>query len=412
MVVARNNAKSLKTQLSEANLRAFALPDGRDVVMLHDEELTGLALRVGRRSRTWYLTYRVPGGGRAAAPRSISLGRWPQLSVREARKAARALRGDVARGEDPAAERREQRRRERTRVRALLEEFERHEQRRGIVKVRDRMASLRRHLDRLLDQEIEALDRRVLMRLVDAAHDGSGPGAAYDLRKHLNVFMNWAEAQGHVPMNPIAGVRRPRATRAQRLEAPRRGGPLDDGALQRVWHAADATTPFGALVRFLLLTGCRRGEAASLAWDQIDREAGWITIPPQHTKQGRAHHLPVTGGVARLLDGAPRTRSPLVFPSLRNGGPISGWDKRLKQLRAETGRAFTFHDLRRTVRTGLSRLGVPTDIAELCIGHQRDELMEIYDHHLPTDRIRSAFAVWDRHVTSLVYEQKSFDHDD
>jgi hypothetical protein len=62
---------------------------------------------------------------------------------------------------------------------------------------------------------------------------------------------------------------------------------------------------------------------------------------------------------------------------------------------------FRLHDLRESFRTGLTRLGVPAELAELCIGHRRAALIETYDREPRLEEQRAAFEQWARHVLSL-----------
>ncbi len=63
---------------------------------------------------------------------------------------------------------------------------------------------------------------------------------------------------------------------------------------------------------------------------------------------------------------------------------------------------WTLHDLRRTMRTGLGKVGVQPHIAELCINHVKGGVEAIYDRHKYQREIKSALALWSDHVQSIV----------
>ena len=63
---------------------------------------------------------------------------------------------------------------------------------------------------------------------------------------------------------------------------------------------------------------------------------------------------------------------------------------------------WTLHDLRRTMRTGLSQLGVQPHVAELAIGHVRQGIEGVYDQHTHTPEITAALKLWADHVTATV----------
>jgi integrase len=89
--------------------------------------------------------------------------------------------------------------------------------------------------------------------------------------------------------------------------------------------------------------------------------------------------VPFTPLMREVIAGEPVTTSPLLFPSAVTGGRIKGWTKLVAKLRQASGVDFRLHDLRRTARTLMSRLGVAEDLAELAIGHVRDDLVARYN---------------------------------
>jgi integrase len=83
--------------------------------------------------------------------------------------------------------------------------------------------------------------------------------------------------------------------------------------------------------------------------------------------------------MADVLASIPRNGPGFVFASWKTGGKLSGWSKMLPKLVSASGVDFTLHDARRTCRTRMTDLGVPFDIAEISIGHQRSDLVRRYD---------------------------------
>ena len=63
---------------------------------------------------------------------------------------------------------------------------------------------------------------------------------------------------------------------------------------------------------------------------------------------------------------------------------------------------FVLHDMRRTMRTGLGKLGVPPHVAELCINHARKSIEAVYDRHTYEREIKAALALWAEHVIAVV----------
>ena len=171
--------------------------------------------------------------------------------------------------------------------------------------------------------------------------------------------------------NPLAGLRRPRLSRAERLEAIERARALSDAEMYVVWHAAASMGTFGGLVQLALLTAMRRGELSGLRWSDVKDDR--IILQAQQTESGVAHEVPLTDLMREVLAAQPRTVSPLVFPSRRTNSRIRGCDKLVNSLIKSSAVNLTLHDTRRTTRTLMSRLGVMDDVAELAIGHQRTD---------------------------------------
>jgi integrase len=104
----------------------------------------------------------------------------------------------------------------------------------------------------------------------------------------------------------------------------------------------------------------------------------------------------------QVIAGAPVTTSKLLFPSPATGGRLAGWTRWVANLRRTSGVDFRLHDLRRTARTLMSRLGVPEDISELAIGHVRADLIARYNKDDAWAGRRDTFERVSAHVESLI----------
>ena len=389
-----------RRKITEGLARSATVPNGKSQTILWDGAVTGLGLRcLAGGTKTWVFVYRAAGGGRKAPSQTFKLGSWPEVTTEAARKAARAQAGALAHGRDPAAERREERRAEKATLRLALDDYERSLEQRRIVNVRTIMSALRRGLAALMRNDVRTLTRGHYVAAIAVVERGGRLGAAEDLRKHSRTFAEWCVARGLADFNPLAGLRRPRLSRAERLEAVEGGRALSDSEIKSVWEVTDSLGSFGRLARLALLTGMRRGELSGLRWDDV--KADRIVLDAQHTKTGAVHEVPLTYLMHELLARQPRTSSKLVFPSSRTGSRISGWTKLVRALVRATGLDFTMHDLRRTCRTLMSRLEVPEDVAELAIGHQRADLIARYNLDQAWLKRVAAFKRVSAHVAAV-----------
>ncbi|WPP04233.1 site-specific integrase [Methylocella tundrae] len=247
-----------------------------------------------------------------------------------------------------------------------------------------------------------------LWAIIEALQKVGKEGAAEDFRSRARAFFTWCVKSKALDANPLLGYRKERSTRADRISKQEHGRALSDVELAKVWQAASLGAPFGRLIRFLILTGCRRGEGAGLTWPMVDRADGVINLPAAFVKQGRGHSVPIAPALADLLDVCPISAgSDLVFPSVRSGGLMSGWSDLTGALSKTAGVDFKLHDLRRTFRTGLSRLGVNSDLAELAMGHARVGLEATYNRDAGLAALRVAFELWSAHVEQIVSKSLS-----
>jgi integrase len=299
--------------------------------------------------------------------------------------------------------------------------YETHLRARGLVNIKVALSSLRRGLRAHMAADVATLTRSDIVGAIDE----HTPGAATDLRKFVHGLLEWSVATGRAPHNVLAGLRMPVRTRHQRLrDGEETGRALSDVEVVRVWRACEelqaramagepVSGSFAGLAQLALLTGLRRGELAKLerthirlgecAGDEEDGISGpRIRLPPSITKTGRSHSVPVTSLMMRVTSAQPVTTSKLVFPSSRTGGPISGWSKLLPKLQDLSGVSFGMHDLRRTLRTMLDKLGVGEDVAELCIGHARADLIQRYNKNMAWDARTEAFEAVSRHISALL----------
>src|SRR5262249_55605907 len=191
--------------------------------------------------------------------------------------------------------------------------------------------------------------------------------------------------------NPVAG------TNKQEEAGPRERS-LSDAEAAAVWLAAPEND-YGRIVRLILLTGCRRDEIGSLQWPEIDLTEKIITLPGERTKNKQQHVVPLSDGAVAVIKDIPqRANRDFVFGVGRGG--FSGWSKSKAELDKELGlkEAWTLHDLRRTVRTGLGKLGVQPHVAEAALNHLPPKLIRTYDRNPYAVEKRTALNLWAAHL--------------
>lgn len=179
---------------------------------------------------------------------------------------------------------------------------------------------------------------------------------------------------------------------------------LDDDEVAAVWKACDeiddanlATVRFGAMVRLLLLTGCRRNEVAGMSDAEIKGNI-W-TVPGKRTKNGKPLAVALTKTALAILKEIPRIDGCAYVFGPTGKTCAFGYSKAKERIDAVAQiKPWRLHDLRRTFRTGLGRLGVREQIAERCINHPPTRLVEIYDLHQYAAEQAKAWQAWESHI--------------
>ena len=192
----------------------------------------------------------------------------------------------------------------------------------------------------------------------------------------------------------------------------KRNRKLSDDELRAVWRAAERPGPFNAIVRMLILTGQRREEVASMAWNEISADLSTWTLPASRAKNNVEHIVPLSAQAQSIVVGQPRPEreavdksSDLVFAGLR-GTPYNGFSKAKDALdRAAGVTGYRLHDLRRTVATGLQKLGVRLEVTEACLNHvsgSRAGIVGVYQQHNWANEKRAALDAWGARVEAIV----------
>lgn len=403
----------MQPDLTDAYLQSLPLPEPGRRVELRDNRVPGLVLRMtSAGTATWSVRTRTK-DGKQTRPK---LGTWPALSIAAARRAALKALGTIETGADPVREKREARAARKVTIAAGVTVAKRLAEWRASRTADPASGWSERYAEDVAEitarEIVPKLGARALtdtaradwVGLVTAKRKKS-PASASTLYRVMASFLGFAEAHGWIaaPLLPRKGV----ATIAPPPAA--RDRVLSDAELLAVWRAADREAPkLRAFVRMLILTAARELEVANLAAGEVDRDAGRWTIPGTRTKNGAPYTVPLARlALAELAtvwpNAEPEPGHLLLGRNERSG--FRGFSKLKARLDAASKvEGWRFHDLRRTARTGMTRLGVPRDHAEAAINHLsgRSKLERTYDRHSYGPEIIAALSTWQGHVAGLV----------
>ena len=215
------------------------------------------------------------------------------------------------------------------------------------------------------------------------------------------TFFRWAVRQHLLDRSPLETMLPPPRGRA-------RSRILSEDELQAVWTTARASTGnFPAVVALLCLTGARRGEIAALQWQWVGDD--YLEWPPEAVKGGRRHRIPFGRETRAVLASIPRLSDTYVFPALRRRNAhtttINGWSKAKAQFDRECGvTRWVLHDLRRVFASGMQRFGVRLEVTESLLGHvsgTRAGIVGVYQVYRYEDEKREAIRQWEAYLASL-----------
>ena len=387
-------------KLTTAVVADLALPPGKGDHIEWDDTLPGFGVRLRGRSKGWVVQYRF---GRQQ--RRESLGDVRKVKLDDARRIARQRFAQVEMGTDPAAEREVATAAALT-LAAAADRYlgaRRDRMRPNTYKAAERYFGV--YWKPLHDRPLVAIKRADVAVRLQELTQAHGRTAAARARDYLSAMFSWAMREGLCEANPVLATNDPAAG------IPPRDRVLSDDEIRIVWNACGDDAA-GRIVKLLLLTGCRRDEIGALKWSEI--ESGLLTIPGTRTKNGRAVVLPLPAVASELLAMVPK-QSGGDFVFGRGGDtPFSGWSAAKLLLDARiaitTGKAlphWTLHDLRRSMRSGLGKIGVPPHIAELAINHVKGGVEAIYDRYRYQHEIGIALARWAEHVLAVVEGRES-----
>lgn len=390
-----------------------------------DRKVTGLRLIVQPSgAKSWAVRYTAAG-----RDRRLNLGPYPTLQLDDARKRASAAKLAVTAGEDPAAQKIEKRRIAATGldsanlVNELFKEYDtRHLSR---IRVRSR-ASVKSLFDAHIlpkfgRRRINEIAKRDILNLFDEINRKGHKTTAAHVRTALSGFFNFCLARDIIAVSPMIGVKPPASAKS-------RDRVLTDDEIRWLWRACqepDSLHPFGRMVQIAILTGARRDEIAGITEKELRSKESLWRLPAERAKNHREHDVHLTEIALAIFEAVPRIKSKAGYIFTTTGEtPVSGFSNskdRLSRLMLQYAREeaeergddpasveiapWVLHDLRRTLASGMARLGVQLPVIERCLNHVSGSfggIVGVYQRHTFADEKKAAFEAWSIHVEGLV----------
>lgn len=350
-----------RINFTKSNIDALKLPtEGRTYT--YDIKTTGLAICLtASGSRTFYLVRKI--GGKTER---ILIGKWPQLTVENARDEADRMNGQIADGLNPNDKRRVSR--DAPTLGEVFEEYLPLPTRGKTKRPRSprTLANYRwlfdKHLAGWRNRQLSKISRSDIEKLHTAIGTEHGTYVANRILSLVKSLFNYAVEAGHHPLNPAA-----RLAGFQELERER---VLLEREMAPFWKAVEAEAT-GDYFKLLLLTGARKQKVLTMAWADLDLVAGTWRI--DRDKNGRPLTLPLSRDAVLLLATRQATATtPWVFPSTDGTRPMPTPRHAWERILAAAGISnLRLHDLRRSLGSWQTKQsGAALTVIARSLGHK------------------------------------------
>jgi integrase len=403
---------SIEFNFTKKALEILPLPDTGKRLEAYDSKTPGLLVRITSTGTKTFTVYRRVKG----RPQRIKLGRYPNMTIEQARRGAQKMLSQIAEGVDPVAERRQAQAKSITLADVFEVYLKAHDLKPGTVK--DYRAAVAESFPDWLDKPLVSVTKEMVERRHRQRGEQSKARANNAMRVLRAVFnfaaAKYEDAEGRslIKENP---VRRLSSTRAW-YRVHRRQTVIKNHQLPSWFQAVlnlqseregGRAEVIRAYLLALLFTGLRKEEAARLKWTDIDFADRTFTLTD--TKNRDKHTLPLPDFLSVLLEDTQRhAQSDYVFAGISSsqyGVDLRHW---VKKITRESGVKFTPHDLRRTFTTAAESLDISAFAVKRLLNH-RISASDVTAGYIITDveRLRIPMRKIEHHLLRLANMQPS-----
>jgi len=199
----------------------------------------------------------------------------------------------------------------------------------------------------------------------------------------LSNFFNFCIEKGYIDKNPCTGIKK--------LNALNRLKTLNDEDIQKLISGATNKLTRD-LITFLIYTGCRKGEALNLKWDDVDLQNNVIAIKGTKTKYDR--YIPIHTQLKALLGGIERLQD-CLYVFNKNGAKIGDFKRSFHTACKNAGlKDLHIHDLRHVFASKMVMNGTSLYITGELLGHRTTQMTKRYSHLVPETLRKAVEDVW------------------
>jgi integrase len=341
----------------------------------------------------------------------MTLGSYPKLTLAEARAKAAKAGEEVSKGNDPGrswVEKKKDDRKAPT-IEGLVEEY--------LEKWAKPRKKTWREDERILHKDVipfigrrkaKDIKKRDLVLLLDAVVDRGSPIAANKTYEIIRKMFDFAVSRSLLEYSPCIGIGKPsKPTARDRI--------LDEKEVKTFWGKLDEipiTKGTALAFKLLLVLGQRRGETVSIEWKELDLDKHTWTIPGEKAKNGNPHKVPLPSLAMEIILEAKELakNNRWVFPGLSGDKCLS--PRTMSQTIIKNRELigidhFTVHDLRRTMASLMTGMGIPRLTVSKVLNHSEGGTTRIYDRHTYDAEKLQALETWQRKLRNILTEEKA-----
>lgn len=409
--------KSLQQQ-AERNEIDFG---GSSRRVYRDEKVNNFGFRLYQSGTiSFFSSYRVNG-----RKDRYTHGKFPDVSLSDARDGAREINLQVSRGVDPKAEEKIDPEIKRETPETFEQLYEYFSKDYGEQKLADKTF---REYDRIVQKyvmdEWRTLNpgditpdhvRTLMKKVIENCESRDGEIRGHDIPEefHGNRQANQVrKVINSIYSNTSFEFDNPAKKVPTKKEYERNQNDLSPDQIRALWEALDdEPKPFEVSIKLLLLLGQRRNEVIGMKWSNINEGEHYWTLPPSRTKNDELHVVPLPPLSMSLIESMKDygDDSKFVFPSPRSETDksidVKSFSKVSRRIREHTGldkSEFRIHALRSTMRTNLAKLDFREKTAKRVMGHIiQSTSNKRYDAYQYLPQKREALMRWEEKVASI-----------
>ena len=366
-----------KIKFNKKDIDALSAPESGKRVIYHDTETPGLQLRVTS-VKTFFVNRRIKGGD----PERITLGRYPNMTIDQARRKTKEIIHDIAEGKNPAEVKRGKKA-ELTFFDLFTEYLERHSKPRKRT-WREDESKYRTYLAKPLGRKkLSVIDRRDIALIHSSITKAGHDITANRVLALTSSIFGWAISAGLWESNPATGIKRNKENTRDRF--------IQGDELPRFFQAVakEENEAIRDYVLMSLLTGARRSNVLAMRWQDINFERAEWRI--EKTKNDTPQTVALSPEAMEILQNRkPSDDAVFVFPGSGKAGhlmePKKGWKRILERAGIDNLR---IHDLRRTLGSWQAKTGASLAIIGKSLNHKNQNTTAIYAR-LDLDPVRDS----------------------